>query len=304
MKLILVLLISSLLFACGGQAPSLEQNHTSPQVLDLQFDKNLLQTLKDADIILIGETHDHPQHHQIQAHLIRQLKPRSVAFEMLNASQAEVASTLFKHSTETWDQKLEWSKRGWPDFTLYQPVFEATRDVEAQVIATHPDRSTLQPLMLGQALPDLLIQTLKLDQELPDEARKELEDEIIRSHCGHAPQAMIEPMVQAQRLKDAWMARTLLAAPKPVVMIVGRGHTQVKRGIPWALEQLASPSSTPKWVVVALRSDAQAKDQFEGSVKVIKTKPHREDDPCERFKEQLKKMGKAHTPKQTEKTDR
>ena len=288
------LLLIATLCACGSAPPQAELSPT-PKSPAPALREALLSSLQSAEVILIGETHDHPQHHELQAQLIRHIKPRSVAFEMLNSSQAEVASTLFELPRERWGEALRWSERGWPEFSLYLPVFDASKEVGAKLIAAHPDRQTLMPLMIGQPLPELLTQALKLDRPLPKEARAELEEEIIRSHCGHAPQGMIQPMVSAQRLKDAWMARALLASPKPVVMIVGRGHTQAKRGIPWALELLASPEAPPKWTVVALRSDDEAQDRVEGQVKVIKTKPHREDDPCERFKEQLRKMGKGHS---------
>lgn len=292
--------LTAALCACGSGAPTTQAQRATPTGADAPkaqlLSEALVSSLKGAEVILIGETHDHPQHHALQAELIRRISPKAVAFEMLNASQAEVASALFTQPKESWDEALSWTKRGWPDFKLYQPVFEAAQAVGAQLIAAHPDRHTLMPLMIGQALPDVLIQGLKLDSPLPKEARAELEEEIIRAHCGHAPKAMIQPMVSAQRLKDAWMARALLAAPKPVVMIVGRGHTQEERGIPWALELLSRPEAPPQWTVIALRSDDAARDQVEGPIKVIKTKPHREDDPCERFKEQLKKMGKSKRP--------
>ena len=257
-----------------------------------QLSEALIQSLRGQDIILIGETHDHPQHHLYQAELIRALKPRSVAFEMLNTSQAEESASLFSKPETEWDQALTWTQRGWPDFELYRPVFEAAREVKAELIAAHPDRATLMPLMINQPLPELLIRGLKLDRPLPAAAQAELEQEIIRSHCGYAPKEMIGPMVMAQRLKDAWMARALLAAPRPVVMIVGRGHTQASRGIPWALEQLSNAEAPASWRVISLVIEGQAQPAEQPHVEVILTTPHRTDDPCERFKEQLKGMGR------------
>jgi uncharacterized iron-regulated protein len=257
----------------------------------------LLSSLKGAEVILVGETHDHPHHHALQAELIRRLAPRSVAFEMLNASQAAVAAGLLTTPSEGWGEALEWEARGWPPFELYRPIFEAARGVGAQLVAAHPDRATLQPLLTGEALPGALVDALKLNEPLPAEERAAQEAEIVAAHCGHAPPSLIGPMAQAQRLKDAWMARALLAAPRPVLMIVGRGHTQPRRGIPWALERLSAPQPAPRWAVVALSVDPEARAGGEGVsqgvVRVIPTRPHREDDPCERFREQLKRMGRG-----------
>jgi len=215
---------------------------------------------------------------------------------MLSASQEAAASTVLATPREGWGAALRWEERGWPPFALYAPVFEAARDVGARLIAAHPDRETLQPLLLGQELPAALTEALKLDAPLAPEERAAQEEEIAQAHCGHAPPGLIGPMARAQRLKDAWMARALLAAPRPVVLVVGRGHTQPRRGIPWALERLAAPGAAPRWAVVSLASaPPAAREELHpgGAVYPVETAPHREEDPCERFREQLKRMGRG-----------
>ena len=286
--------------ACGGQRELTPlkplQGKTFPTLTTDQ-----VKTLSQADIILIGEIHDHPHHHLIQADMIRKLHPRAVAFEMLNSGQKSDIDQLANTPSSQWDTLLKWSKRGWPDFELYRPVFEATFDVKAQIVAGHPDRKTLTPLMLGKPLPKDLIHKLKLDVPLPPQARISLEEEIKRGHCGHAPSSMIPAMVAAQRLKDAWMAHAVLNAPKPVVFIVGRGHTLLSRGIPWALKELAQTSDqqiqTIKVVSLHIKGEGSSEtsdfDHGEADIHLL-TEPHRTDDPCERFKKKLEQMKRKH----------
>ena len=249
------------------------------------------------EVIFIGETHDHPDHHALQALLIQQLRPSAVAFEMLNESQAPLLEGLWEEPPERWGEVMSWEARGWPDFQLYRPVFEAAREVGARLIAAHPDKPRLAPLMIGAPLPEKLRASLKLNTPLPPPAQEELEAELKAAHCGYAPPELLGPLTQAQRLKDAWMARALLNAPKPVVLIVGRGHTQPHRGIPWALELLSAPDSPPSWRVISLadHEGAPTPSSHQSPQLVQLSVPaHRRDDPCERFKGQLKKMKERH----------
>ena len=306
--------LASVPSASAGQSV---QNSTSRSIGSATLDSTLSALSPEIDILLIGETHDHPEHHQIQAQVIRSFKPKSVAFEMLNQSQQPALSHLPDTSKDDWGGLLQWTQRGWPDFALYTPVFEAAVTLGAQLIAAHPDRSVLKPLMLGRELDDQLRTDLSLDLPLPAQAQKSLEAEIIRAHCGHAPPSMISPMVQAQRLKDAWMARALIEAPKPVVLIVGRGHTRPDRGIPWAIKQISKRRGalrSPRVKVLSLDIADPTQKEHHGSTSIVRgdsgdtedtedivislmTAPHRTDDPCERFKEQLRRLKHKKHPK-------
>jgi len=48
--------------------------------------------LTDADVALLGEIHDNPEHHVRQAEAIASLAPSAVVFEMLTPEQAETLS--------------------------------------------------------------------------------------------------------------------------------------------------------------------------------------------------------------------
>ena len=278
------------------QQPSVQQQQPSvDQHLDqtsIPLTPDMIQQLKSAEIILIGETHDHPKHHQIQAALIRRIKPKTVAFEMFDQHQTKVLSQLDQLDPKTWDQALTWTHRGWPDFELYRPIFDAALDVKARLIPAHPTRDVLHPLMMGQNLSDQLIADLKLDTPLPPKDREALVDIITRAHCGHANEMIVQAMMKAQRLKDAWMSRALIEAEYPVILIVGRGHTDPRWGIPWTLPQL-STGSLPSLQVVNLTPEQLEEDSTDKQID-IHVPAHRKDDPCERFREQLKSISKPH----------
>lgn len=284
-----LLCLSLMAVACsGGRPPPIEPALSSVDSVSSNLSSRDLNRLREADVVIIGETHDHPQHHLVQAEVIRRIRPKSVAFEMVNTDQQEALNQLVDRPSDEWDQALAWSQRGWPDFELYRPVFKAALEVGAKLIAAHPAPVILAPLKLGGDLPHPLRERLKLDEPLPQEQREALMENIRIAHCGHAPPALTEAMLKAQRLKDAWMSEALLSAPSPSLLIVGRGHVHPKRGIPWALQQL-KPSGGPKVQVLSL-SPSLIVDREDDSVMTLKIKPHRVDDPCERFREQLKRL--------------
>ena len=305
------LTLMSLLTSCGGGQISLrESTPSSPSVGEVsgktnpQLSKALIKRLKNAQIILIGETHDHPKHHLIQAEVIRLVRPKSVAFEMLNNDQQTALDALGDVPSDQWDQTLAWSKRGWPAFDLYRPVFDAALSVGAKLIAAHPTPATIHPLKLGADLPSQLRKELKLDTPLPTVHREALFEELREAHCGHAPPAIAEAMLKAQRLKDAWMGNAVLNSSKPTVLIVGRGHIHPRRGIPWAIQNLRASAKDEELNVQVLSLSATKQPSFgedEAVMSQVYVEPHRNDDPCERFREQLEKMKKAH---QTHTSDR
>ncbi|MEJ2019704.1 MAG: ChaN family lipoprotein, partial [Maritimibacter sp.] len=44
-----------------------------------------------ADVVVLGEQHDNPAHHLVQAEAVAELAPKALVFEMLTEAQAERA---------------------------------------------------------------------------------------------------------------------------------------------------------------------------------------------------------------------
>lgn len=241
----------------------------------------LFAALRSVDVVLLGEKHDNPDHHTLQGRVIRALAPATVAWEMLDhaddvsgSSPADLARTS------------QWSESGWPDFALYEPVFEGTFAVGATIAPAHPTREQVMTAMregLGavEGAEDLS------PAPLPAEALASLEREIIDAHCGHAADAMVQMMVRGQVLKDAWMARTLDAASGQSVLIAGNGHTRIDRGVP---HYLARSSATVAFVEVS----PEASPTSHPADFVWFTPRVTDEDPCEAFRKQLEAMPKGN----------
>ncbi len=256
------------------------------------------QRLATAHYVLIGEQHDHPDHHRLQAWMLGALLragPRTTAFEMLDDGDRE--ATAQAKDPMGLAHAVAWDKSGWPAFELYIPVFQAIFAGDGTIVPAHPDHATLKGVMTDglASWPDTRIVRLGLDRPLPPEQAAALAAEIVESHCGHAPPAMVPAMVTAQRVKDAWMAGRLAEAGErqPVVLIAGNGHTRRDRGVPAYLFHDPRPALAVGLLPVHDEHTAPTDYPVEAYDLVIFTPRESDLDPCERFKAQLEAMKKG-----------
>ncbi|MDX1649121.1 MAG: ChaN family lipoprotein, partial [Myxococcota bacterium] len=97
----------------------------------LEWDR-LVERLAGHRYVLLGELHDSPVHHRLQARLLRALaaagRRPAVVLEMLSTDDARAlaAATAAPDATaEDVRRAVDWDASGWPPFPLYAPVFEA-----------------------------------------------------------------------------------------------------------------------------------------------------------------------------------
>ena len=258
----------------------------------------LLELVSGARFIAIGENHEHPDHHRVQAWLLDQWLPAqrapAVAFEMLDGAQAPALKPPAR-TPEELAARVRWSDSGWPAFALYEPIFDVALARGASVIAAHPPREQVRKSMEGSAPEEAA--ALRLDQPLPAPELASLEREIRDSHCGHAPAEMVNAMVRAQSFKDAWMAREIVQAGRPVALIAGNGHVGEARGVPQFLRRhgVADVLTIALVEVLDGRHEPAAYALPPVDV-VIFTARMSDDDPCEVFRAQLEKMRARSAP--------
>ena len=234
-----------------------------------------------ADIAILGEVHDNPGHHRNQAEIIRQLSPSAVVFEMLTPEQAALVNATPDRDEEL-RGVLAWDSGGWPDWALYQPVFEAAADTPVYGMALPRDEvnravgegaaGVFGDDARGYGLADPLAAGVQ-------RAREEHQQEV---HCNALPDTLLPGMVEAQRLRDAAFARTTLQALAdtggPVVVITGTGHARKDWGMPVALRYAA-----PGAKVVSLgQLEAAPEDPPPFDVWRVSDPPPR-GDPCADF---------------------
>ncbi len=201
---------------------------------------------RDAHFLLLGETHDNPDHHLLQAELVRAAaasgrKP-AVAFEMLDASQqsqVDEAVAASPNNPDTLAHVLDWAHSGWPPFGIYRPVFEIAYEAQLPIVAANLSRQQARRAVKegASALDPGVRERLAQDEPVPDEVLRSWREEMRTSHCGALPEAMIDPLVLAQRARDVQLARRMEEADQGdgAVLIAGAGHVRNDRGVPAVL---------------------------------------------------------------------
>jgi uncharacterized iron-regulated protein len=196
-----------------------------------------------ADFALLGETHDNPDHHRLQARMLRAIiaagRRPAVAFEMLNAGQQGAVDEALRRDPRDPDalaRAVRWSSSGWPDFALYRPIFAAALGAGLPIVATDLSRERAREVVSRgvSVLEPPVRAMLERQGPLPEDVARAYREEMYQSHCRQLPESMLEPMVLMQRARDAEIAYHVLEAGKDggAVLIAGTGHVRNDRAVP------------------------------------------------------------------------
>jgi uncharacterized iron-regulated protein len=196
---------------------------------------------RDAEVVILGEIHDNPTHHENQARIVSELQPSALVFEMIDAPTARKITPELRASEARLEAHLDWEASGWPDFTMYYPIFTAAP--EAVIFGGALPRDDVRravtdgaAAVFGDAAP-----LFGLDQPLPEDQLQQRLTLQQEAHCNALPEDMLPGMVEAQRLRDAALAKATVAALEharalgtggPVVVITGNGHARDDWGVP------------------------------------------------------------------------
>lgn len=218
----------------------------------------LLAMFDRADVVVIGEQHDDPEHHRIQAaiaaDLTRRARPVIVAFEMIDETQRAALDAFLAErprDAAALGARLDWDRSGWPDWALYQPI------ADAALTQPHPPALPLAPANLPPEVareiarnglnargvaPDLMNLLHQADERDGDILAIHAAD-IEASHCGMLPQSALASFALAQYARDATMAQAVVAAAAAnpgasIILIAGNGHARNDVGVPRHLARL------------------------------------------------------------------
>ncbi len=222
------------------------------------------QDLPPAAIYVIGEIHDNPGHHAVQADLVARLDPEAVVFEMLSDEQAARIGPDTPRDAATLGPLLDWAESGWPDIALYAPIMAAS---DAVILGAAGAAGDLSAYGLDVAL--------SVEEQA---ARERLQAE---AHCGALPEDMLPDFVARQRAIDAQFAARTVAAldayGAPVVLIAGNGHARTDWGVPAAIARVRPEAK----VVAVVQGEGDA--TVPGDL-VLQAAPQDRGDPCDAFR--------------------
>ena len=204
---------------------------------------DLAQRIAGIDVVILGEVHDNPAHHVFQTEVAEAIGPSAFVFEMVTADEARFVTPDLAADPAALSDALGWAESGWPDFSMYYPLFlqaarasaygaEVPRD--AARAAFNEGAAAVFP---GDAARFGLTDPLDPGEQAAREAEQQ------EAHCNALPEDILPGFVEAQRLRDAVLAEAALDALEahgaPVVIVTGNGHARTDRGVPALLAEAA-----------------------------------------------------------------
>ncbi|MEO5376494.1 MAG: ChaN family lipoprotein [Magnetococcus sp. DMHC-6] len=206
-----------------------------------------------AQVVLVGEEHDNPAHHEVQLetirHLFEQHPDLAVGMEMFPHPLQPVLDQWVAGGLqeEAFLDAVEWYYTWGFDAELYLPILRFVRDQKIPLLALNIPREVVRQVRM-QGLESL---EAKVRESLPPLAfashgyRLRLQ-KVFDAHPMFAQSALFDNFVQAQQIWDGVMADRLRAWLQDhpdghVVGVVGGGHIWQGHGIP---HQLASRGVT------------------------------------------------------------
>ncbi|WP_299677275.1 ChaN family lipoprotein [uncultured Roseobacter sp.] len=250
----------------------------------LAFAQDILPgAARTADVVFLGEQHDNPGHHAVQAKWTAALAPSALVFEMLTPQQAARVTADVRRSQAALGSALEWDGSGWPDFALYYPIFEAAP--AAEVYGAGVPRAEIRGVMqqdIAQIFGPQDAARFGLDVPLDATQQAAREQMQADAHCNALPADMLPMMVSVQRLRDATLARAALEAVEdtggPVIVITGNGHARTDWGAPLYLQTAA-----PGLSVFALGQGENGRTPPGGFTAMADGPAVTREDPCDVF---------------------
>lgn len=229
----------------------------------------LLSYIASTRFVLMGEQHDNPDHHRIQAWLIDEMAKRgrrpSVVMEMIPNSYETKALRYDLNSDPKLDafaKRLDWEKRGWYSWDIYRPIGLSGAKHGLEFVAGNLDRTQTRALSKTglAALSKEDKERYLAEKQLPEHLKSDLRADLKNSHCGMMPDTALPAMEIVQRVRDGVMAEALVRTGRRSggVLIAGNGHVRKDRGVPRLLKVMAPGFS-------------EVKIQQDGETRIVRT---------------------------------
>src|SRR2546426_5645448 len=148
--LALLFVVASVARAAGPPPPGLGHDHPlTGRIWNVEQGRFVTRTalaaaVSAARFALLGERHDHPEHHEFQAWLLRRMlesgRRPAVAFEMLDTTQAPALArhlAAAPRDAAGLGEAVGWRAAGWPAWRLYQPIADTALAASLPIVAAN-----------------------------------------------------------------------------------------------------------------------------------------------------------------------
>ncbi|ROS04144.1 ChaN family lipoprotein [Raoultella terrigena] len=213
----------------------------------------LIARIRSAPIVIVGEEHTNVRHHQIEQWLLKNLaqsRPQgSVLLEMIDISQQEVVNRVKQAgaagtpvSATRAAETMRWNS-GWP-WDLYRDLVMTALEGPWPLMAANISRQQVKELYQRPAFPSG-------ERSSRPQVHEALSAIIFLMHDGQISGEQVTAMMAIQQNRDRFMAKQLIQAPRPALLIAGGYHAAKDVGVPLHLADLGAE----KPLVVMLTTD-------------------------------------------------
>ena len=286
MKQIFVGLILVCLSSVGAHAQWQDETGT------LVAEGDLIANLAASDFVLLGEVHDNPTHHELQARLLKGLvdagRRPAVVWEMIPVErQIDIDRVLARKGAGrgafALAEAVGWSDSGWPNFAIYAPIMKVAMEADLPILAGGISREMAMEIM-GIGL-DAFVTGRGWETGSIGAAAREVQlDAVFEGHCRLMPRERLAPMLDIQVARDIAMAEVLAGAVTDgadgAVLIAGHGHVRADAGVPLHLARL-SPDTKVAAVGLLEHEGTDPLPAVPQFHYVSATAPIERPDPCE-----------------------
>lgn len=205
--------------------------------------RSQIRTLPDAELILLGEQHDAPEH-QVLARLSVETLASKQSLSALVLEMADAGVSTEGMPTESSEaavrERLKWNDAGWP-WSRYGPVVMEAVRAGVPVVGSNLPRSAMAAAMKEDVL----------DSKVPNAVLVGHRERMIEGHCGLLPESQVPAMARIQIARDERMAQTAslwIRSGKSVLLLAGAEHVKKDRGIPLLLDAKSKGKVTVIWM--------------------------------------------------------
>ena len=217
-----MLLVASLTAGCTPPLAAVPSAHADDTPVAIR-----LHRVGPADMLLLGEQHDAPEHQRLHRDIVNSLleshELTAVVLEMADAGHD--TRTLNALATEQQVQAaLGWRHTAWP-WERYGPAIMAAVGRNIPVLGGNLPRQRNTEVMRQP----------EWDARVPADVLTRQQHAVRAGHCDLLPEAQIGPMTRIQLARDVQLATTMQAAAVPgktVVLLTGSQHAHKTVGVP------------------------------------------------------------------------
>jgi len=199
----------------------------------------LLARIDKVNVLLLGETHDNPQHHELQQKLLNAriesgARP-ALVMEQLDADSQPALDAALAGSDRDATLKAVTGLIKFADWKFYRPFLVTAVDNKLPVIAANISSQQLQPVIWQgfSAFDADALKRMAVEEVWSAGRENYMLTHMGGAHCGQLRDSLREGLTRGQRLRDALMADSAVPGiGRGIVAIVGSSHARRDIGMP------------------------------------------------------------------------